>query len=606
VTGVAARLTYGRLASLARKTLPALLSGLGLALSIPPWGFWILAFPSAALLWWVLGRTNASVRLERGPPRMRRRIWIGWVAGLGLFGPGLFWASTFNVYGGIVLVLVESLAIGIACGICGTGRGRIFAVPGAMVLAEWIRDLWPFGGLPIGGIALGQVSGPLGGAARIGGPLLLTGLVWLGGAGIGSLLSGVIRSAALPVMARRFPAGWRKLVEHHDLEVTPSDVAPVARRRKQHLLRQPKLGPVVAGAAGIAAVVVLGVLGAVAANGGPALRTLKVASVQGGGIRGTSRAQVNPTDVYNAQVDATKQLTGADGFGPAHAPAHATDHATDQALVVWPEDVVSIAGTLGGTPVERSLADISRRLHATLLVGVTETVSAQAFRNEVVAFGPSGSVVGSYEKVHRVPFGEYVPFRGFFSHLASLSAVPLDAIPGHSAGFLATPAAPVGLMVSYEVFYADAGRSATRAGAQVLIVPTNTSSYTTSQVPTQEVAAARMQAIEEGRDVVQAAPTGYSAIIDNEGHVLQRSVLGARQVLVGSVSLRDGATIYERYGDLPVLLAAVIGLLLGWALDLTEPTDSDRTPGAAAARANWKRLRSGDRGRTSNLDSHEP
>jgi len=201
------------------------------------------------------------------------------------------------------------------------------------------------------------------------------------------------------------------------------------------------------------------------------------------------------------------------------------------------------------------------------LVGITETVTAQTFRNEVVAFGPDGAIVGTYEKVHRVPFGEYVPYRGFFEHLANLSAVPQDAIPGHSPGFIRTPSAPVGLMVSYEVFFADSGRAATRAGAQVLFVPTNTSSYSTSQVPTQEVAAARLQAIEEGRDLVQVAPTGYSAVVDNRGRVLQRSVLGARQVLVASVPLRDGATIYERFGDLPVLVLAGLALVAGLLLD---------------------------------------
>jgi apolipoprotein N-acyltransferase len=310
--------------------------------------------------------------------------------------------------------------------------------------------------------------------------------------------------------------------------------------------------------------------------------------VQGGGVRGMRKAQVNPTDVYNAQVEATKQLDDLAGFGGPKT--------NERALVIWPEDVVSVLGTLAGNPVEQSLAKIARGLHATLLVGVTETVSTTAFRNEVFAFAPTGAVVGSYEKVHRVPFGEYVPFRGFFSHLASLSAVPQDAIPGHSPGFIATPTAPVGLMVSYEVFYADAGRSATRAGAQILVVPTNTSSYSTSQVPTQEVAADRLQAIEEGRDLVQAAPTGYSSVVDNQGHVLQRSVLGAQQVLVASVPLRDGVTIYERYGDLPILVLAVIGLLLGWVLNLTQLTESDRTRGAAAARSNWKRLRSGKGG----------
>ena len=273
-----------------RMTVPALLAGLGLALSIPPWGFWILAFPSVALLWWVLGHY-----------RFRSRLWIGWVAGLGLFGPGLYWASTFNVYGGIVLVIVEALALAIVCGVSGTGQGRIVALPGAMILVEWIRDMWPFGGLPIGGIALGQVTGPLGTAARIGGPLLLTGLVWLGGAGLGSLLAAAFK-----------------------------------QRKQLRLSRQPKIGPAIAGIVAIAAVAVVGVLGGIAADGGPPLRVIKVASVQGGGIRGMRKAQVDPTDVYDAQVEATKQLDDVAGFGGAGTH--------ERALVVWPEDVVSVIG----------------------------------------------------------------------------------------------------------------------------------------------------------------------------------------------------------------------------------------------------------------------
>ena len=91
---------------------------------------------------------------------------------------------------------------------------------------------------------------------------------------------------------------------------------------------------------------------------------------------------------------------------------------------------------------------------------------------------------------------------------------------------LVTPAACLGVMVSYEVFYPSRGRVATRAGAQLLVDPTNTSSYLTSQVPTQEIAAAQLQAIAEGRDLVQAAPTGFSAFVDHRGHVLARSRLG--------------------------------------------------------------------------------
>ena len=113
-------------------------------------------------------------------------------------------------------------------------------------------------------------------------------------------------------------------------------------------------------------------------------------------------------------------------------------------------------------------------------------------------------LVARYEKVHRVPFGEYVPDRRFFSHLANLSAVPLDAIPGTATGLLPTPAAPLGAMVSYEVFFADRGRSSSRAGAQLLVVPTNTSSYCTAQVPTQEIAASGSRPC--SRDAISCRP----------------------------------------------------------------------------------------------------
>jgi apolipoprotein N-acyltransferase len=322
----------------------------------------------------------------------------------------------------------------------------------------------------------------------------------------------------------------------------------------------------------IAAVVGVGVWGAVAPDGGPSLRTVRVAAVQGGGVRGLSKSQVDPAVVYAAQFAATAQIPAHDGGRPP-------------TLVVWPEDVVSLDTPLDGSQAEKDLSSLAVRVHATLEVGVTETVPGRRFRNEVVAFSPSGALVGRFEKVHRVPFGEYIPYRGFFKHLADLSAVPLDAVPGHGDGVLHTPAGPLGTMVSYEVFYADRGRTTTRAGAQLLTDPTNTSSYLTSQVPTQEIAAARLQAIAEGRDLVQAAPTGFSAFVDHRGRVLARTTLADRAVIVADLAMRDGRTYYERAGDLPVLALAGLSLVGGWAAALgAEPERSRAARGERAAR----------------------
>ena len=89
--------------------------------------------------------------------------------------------------------------------------------------------------------------------------------------------------------------------------------------------------------------------------------------------------------------------------------------------------------------------------------------------------------------------------------------------PGTAPASCARPPDRSGLLVSFEVFYAGRSHASVRAGAELLVVPTNTSSYSTSQVPAQEIAAAVVQAVQTGRDLVQAAPTGYSAVVDQPG-----------------------------------------------------------------------------------------
>jgi apolipoprotein N-acyltransferase len=487
-----------------RVAAPSVVAGVLLALSLPPWGWWPLGPLGAALLYWRLG----------GRP-LRTRAWSGWLAGLGCYGIGLAWARAFNWYGALILVVVEALFFAAAAALTPPRRGRALAFVGAATLAEAVRMTWPFGGLPLGGVFLGQARGPLVELARLGGPLLITASVWASGVALATV------------------AVWLG-----------------ARRRR---VPRPSLLAAAIVAGGIVA---LTVAGTVAPDGGGADRTLRVALVQGGGQRGLSRAQVSPTTVFAAQVAATFGVTA---IHPAPG------------LVLWPEDVVALDRPLAGSPQAALLGRLAAELHTTLVVGVTEPSSATTFRNEIVAWGPLGRIVGVFEKVHRVPFGEYVPDRSFFSHLADLSGVPTDAVPGHGTGLIRTPAGPLGLLVSFEIFYAGRSHASVRAGAELLAVPTNTSSYATSQVPSQEIAAAVVQAVETGRDLVQAAPAGYSAVVTARGAVVTRSTLGKRQVLTATVALRRGLTPYDHWGDLPVLILAALALGAGWARRLRYP-----------------------------------
>ncbi len=436
------------------------------------------------------------------------------------------WARSFTLVGAIALIVIEALFPAVAC-LAVPGRlvgARALAFPAAMTLAEAARMSWPFGGLPVGGVFLGQAGGPILGTARLGGPLLMTTAVFTGGVAVAGLAQAALRAA------RGSTGSWA-----------------FAR----------------AGSVALVGVVLVAIVADHAPDGGAPKGTVTAAAVQGGGVRGLRKSQVDPAVVLAAQRAATAHLQQLDH---GHAPE----------LVLWPEDVVSLSSPLDGSPTESSLGTLAKALHTTLVVGVTENVSSTAFRNEVVAWGPNGDLVSRFEKVHRVPFGEYVPFRGFFEHLADLSSVPLDAIPGTGTGLMSTPAAPLGTLVSYEVFYADRGRSSVRAGAQLLIVPTNTSSYSGDQVPTQEIAASEVQAVEQGRDLLQAAPTGFSAVVDHRGRLLSRSTLGAQQVLTATLDRRTGQTLFVRYGDAPILILAGVALVGGWIMFVREDRGEDR------------------------------
>jgi apolipoprotein N-acyltransferase len=466
-------------------------AGLGagalVAASLPPVGWWPLALGGAAVL--------AGLLRERP---WRRRLLIGMAAGLGMFAPGLWWILDFSAPGYVAATIVEAAIVAVAMAAVPPGRGRLLAFPGALVLAGALAGHWPFGGVPLAGIPLGQAAGPLAPAARLGGHLLLTALVGVAGASLAAL------------------AEW-------------------ARERRGR-------ARTAAGAlAGLAAVVGLAAAGAAAAVG-TTRGTLRVAAVQGGGERGLRAISVDPEIVLVAQMAATA------GVRP---PVD---------LVLWPEDVVDADGTLAGSDEERQVAEVARATGAVLVAGIIEDVGTDRFRNAAVAWAPDGSQGARYDKVRRVPFGEYIPFRSLTDRVADISAVPRDALEGRGPGILRTPAGPLGVVISYEVFFADRARAAVRAGAQVLLVPTNASSFTTSQVPTQELAAARLRALETGRTVVQAAPTGFTAVVDPRGRVVARTDLGPAAVLQREVTLREGQTLATRLGDGPATGAAVVAV----------------------------------------------
>jgi len=474
----------------------ALASGLLIAASVPPMGFWPLGIAGLAVL----------VGLLRDRPA-RSRARIGFLCGIGLYAVTISWFAEFNVIGAVASMAIEAAFLAAAAAATPPGKGRRAGFVGAVVLQDWARTYIPFGGVPLGGVPLGQAAGPLVPAARIVGQLGLTGVAALAGVAVEFL------------------------------------VATLARRGHRATTWK--------GAASLAVMfsVVVGLPAAGAwVPSGRAVGTVRIALVQGGGRRGLRAVESSAQRVFDAQVAESAQVRG---------PVD---------LIVWPEDVVALPGPLAGSPEAAEVAAVARAHGATVLAGVTEDVGADKFRNAIVAWSPAGEVIGRYDKVHRVPFGEYVPLRWLVKHVVSLDAIPRDAIPGHGNGAVATPAGPVAITISYEVFFPDRARSAVRAGGELLLVPTNTASYTTTQVSAAEVASVRIRAWSTGRDVAMVSPTGWSAFVSSHGRLLQRSPLDDPAVLEATLTRRSGRTPYVRWGDLPVLVAAAALVGAAWGV----------------------------------------
>lgn len=181
--------------------------------------------------------------------------------------------------------------------------------------------------------------------------------------------------------------------------------------------------------------------------------------------------------------------------------------------------------------------------------------------NSVYVIDHDGSILSVYDKVHLVPFGEYLPFQETLEKLGlmQLTKVPGGFIPGDRRRSMDVPRAPRFLpLICYEiVFPGDAVPRGERPGW--LLNLTNDGWFGNSTGPYQHLQQARVRAIEQGLPLVRAANTGVSAVIDPLGRVIKSLPLGSEGVLDASLPREIDPTLYVRTGD------GLVGLILGIA-----------------------------------------
>jgi len=184
--------------------------------------------------------------------------------------------------------------------------------------------------------------------------------------------------------------------------------------------------------------------------------------------------------------------------------------------------------------------------------------------NSIYVIDHDGSVVSIYDKLHLVPFGEYLPYQDYMERLGfeQLTRQQGGFIAGTVRRSLDIPNAPPALpLICYEAIFPAITRSPDdRPGWMINL--TNDGWFGISTGPYQHLQQARMRAIEQGLPLVRAANTGISAVIDPLGRIVARLGLGFEGVLDSRLPSRIGSTTYASLGDIPAAIMVAIGLLI--------------------------------------------
>jgi apolipoprotein N-acyltransferase len=488
----------------------ALAGGLALMAAFPPAGIWPLAPAGPALLAVALWRRS-----------LRGSLLAGLVFGVAFFVPLLSWLVNLAWYAWLALAFAEALIFALLT----VGQRMLLnlrawplAVAGWWLCAEALRSRWPYA-FPWGRLAMSQAGAPTAPWVAVGGVPLLSFLLALAGT-----------TLAWVLLAAPYWKGWRAGLRQRALP-----------------------GIAFAGAAGLA---LAGALLPVdePVPGAPAVT---VAAIQGDVPHARNLPDLlRATTVLANHAAATEHLAAEVHAGTLPAPD----------LVIWPEDAADLDPAFN-PPIYASIATAVNAIGRPVLVG---TVLQDPLRNAGVLWRPGRGPGQIYVKRQLVPFGEYIPMRGLLTHITSLvSLQPVNFTAGHRAVVFRIGKIRLGDVICYEIGFDGLVSSEVNAGANLLTMQTNDATFEvdgqTSET-LQQLAMARMRAVESDRAVVVASTTGVSAVIAPDGRLLLHSDTWRRAVLEARVPLVSQRTIADRIGAWPeAIIIALTLAAFAWA-----------------------------------------
>ena len=249
-------------------------------------------------------------------------------------------------------------------------------------------------------------------------------------------------------------------------------------------------------------------------------------------------------------------------------------------LIVWPESPAPFS--TDDVHLRDSLGEMSRLTKAWLVVGavgVTPRPGMEpALFNSAALISPDVGWVAHYNKVHLVPFGEYLPFPSLFSFAGGLTKEVGEFEHGSARTWLNAGDEKLGVFICYESIFPDEVRQFANNGAQVFVNISNDGWYGDSGAYAQHLNQTRMRAIENNRWLLSDTDTGVTASIDPWGRVVAQLPRKDRLVLVAPYALTSDTTFYARHGDWFAYTCAIIsaGALLSRFIFRTKPEKSQK------------------------------
>ncbi|BDB42305.1 hypothetical protein Mkiyose1665_49780 [Mycobacterium kiyosense] len=516
----------GRLAPVGRRVAAALrprLVRLALVLvagglmyaSFPPVNWWWAAVVAIALLTWVLTRPATTPGGGFG---------YGLLYGLAFYVPLLPWISTLV---GAVPWLVAALACALFPGLFGLCAVVVRRLPGwpiwfAVVWGaqEWLKAVFPFGGFPWGSVAFGQAGGPLLPLVQLGGVALLSTSVVLLGTSVAAIAVEIVR--------------WVRAGTAKADTTTPPAVFLPGMSICLVLLVTILVWPQVRHAG--------------AGSGGEP--TVTVAVVQGNVPRLGLEFNAQRRAVLDNHVAETLRLAEDVRSGAAPQPQ----------FVIWPEDSSDI-DPLANPDAAQAISAAAAAIGAPILIGTVVDVPGRLqqspeYTNTMIVWNPGTGPADRHDKAIVQPFGEYLPMPWLFRHLSGYADRAGHFVPVPNTGVVQMAGVPVGVATCWEVVFDRAPRTAVRNGAQLLTVPSNNATFTKT-MSEQQLAFAKIRAVEHDRYVLVAGTTGISAVIAPDGGELSRTDFFVPAYLDMSVRLKTTLTPATRWA--PMVQWALVG-----------------------------------------------